>query len=227
MICLICARSGSKGIKNKNIAKIKNKNLLQITIELAKKVKEIDKIILSTDSLKIAKLGRKYGANVPFIRPKHLSKDNSSEWSVWKHAVKFCQKNYNFQNVIILPVVSPLRKLIDIDKSIKLFKKNKKKAVITVSESSRNPYFNMVTLDKNKNAKLVISKKKTVFRRQDAPKVYDISTISYILSKDLINKRKSLFDCQLVAEIIPKSRSLDIDDKFDLEIARILYGRKI
>lgn len=227
MICLICARSGSKGIKSKNIAKIKNKNLLQITIELAKKVKEIDKIILSTDSLKIAKLGRKYGANVPFIRPKHLSKDNSSEWSVWKHAVKFCQKNYNFQNVIILPVVSPLRKLIDIDKSIKLFKKNKKKAVITVSESSRNPYFNMVTLDKNKNAKLVISKKKTVFRRQDAPKVYDISTISYILSKDLINKRKSLFDCQLVAEIIPKSRSLDIDDKFDLEIARILYGRKI
>ena len=227
MICLICARSGSKGIKNKNIAKIKNKNLLQITIELAKKVKEIDKIILSTDSLKIANLGRKYGADVPFIRPKHLSKDNSSEWSVWKHAVKFCQKNYNFQNVIILPVVSPLRKLIDIDKSIKLFKKNKKKAVITVSESSRNPYFNMVTLDKNKNAKLVISKKKTVFRRQDAPKVYDISTISYILSKDLINKRKSLFDCQLVAEIIPKSRSLDIDDKFDLEIARILYGRKI
>lgn len=227
MICLICARSGSKGIKNKNIAKIKNKNLLQITIELAKKVKEIDKIILSTDSLKIANLGRKYGANVPFIRPKHLSKDNSSEWSVWKHAVKFCQKNYNFQNVIILPVVSPLRKLIDIDKSIKLFKKNNKKAVITVSESSRNPYFNMVTLDKNKNAKLVISKKKTVFRRQDAPKVYDISTISYILSKDLINKRKSLFDCQLVAEIIPKSRSLDIDDKFDLEIARILYGRKI
>ena len=196
MICLICARSGSKGIKNKNIAKIKNKNLLQITIELAKKVKEIDKIILSTDSLKIANLGRKYGANVPFIRPKHLSKDNSSEWSVWKHAVKFCQKNYNFQNVIILPVVSPLRKLIDIDKSIKLFKKNNKKAVITVSESSRNPYFNMVTLDKNKNAKLVISKKKTVFRRQDAPKVYDISTISYILSKDLINKRKSLFDCQ-------------------------------
>lgn len=227
MICLICARSGSKGIKNKNIAKIKNKNLLQITIELAKKVKEIDKIILSTDSLKIANLGRKYGADVPFIRPKHLSKDNSSEWSVWKHAVKFCQKNYNFQNVIILPVVSPLRKLIDIDKSIKLFKKNKKKAVITVSESSRNPYFNMVMLDKNKNAKLVISKKKTVFRRQDAPKVYDISTISYILSKNLINKRKSLFDCQLVAEIIPKSRSLDIDDKFDLEIARILYGRKI
>ena len=227
MICLTCARSGSKGIKNKNIAKIKNKNLLQITIELAKKVKEIDKIILSTDSLKIANLGRKYGADVPFIRPKHLSKDNSSEWSAWKHAVKFCQKNYNFQNVIILPVVSPLRKLIDIDKSIKLFKKNNKKAVITVSESSRNPYFNMVTLDKNKNAKLVISKKKTVFRRQDAPKVYDISTISYILSKDLINKRKSLFDCQLVAEIIPKSRSLDIDDKFDLEIARILYGRKI
>lgn len=74
---------------------------------------------------------------------------------------------------------------------------------------------------------LLLVKKKTVFRRQDAPKVYDISTISYILSKDLINKRKSLFDCQLVAEIIPKSRSLDIDDKFDLEIARILYGRKI
>lgn len=227
MICLICARSGSKGIKNKNIKKIKKKSLLQITIQLAKKVKEIDKIILSTDSTKIANLGRKYGAIAPFIRPKHLSRDNSSEWSVWKHAVKFCQKKYNFQDVIILPVVSPLRSLIDIKKSIKLFKKNKKKGVITVCESSRNPYFNMVTLDKNKNAKLVINKKKTPFRRQDAPKVYDICTISYILSKNLINKHKSLFDCRLVAEIVPKSRSLDIDDKFDLEIAKILYGRKI
>jgi CMP-N-acetylneuraminic acid synthetase len=172
-------------------------------------------------------MGKKYGAYVPFLRPKKLSKDNSSEWSVWQHAIDFCQKNYHFEDVIILPVVSPLRKLIDINKSIKLYKKNRNKCVITVTNSSRNPYFNMVTLDKNKNAKLVIDKKKNFFRRQDAPKVYDICTVSYILNKKLINKHKSLFDCKLVAEIIPKYRSLDIDDKFDLEIARSLYGKKI
>lgn len=226
MLCLICVRSGSKGLKNKNILKINNKSLLQITIEIAKKIKEINHIILSTDSIKIAKLGKKYGAKVLFLRPKRLSQDNSPEWKVWQHAVKECEKTLKFQDVIILPVVSPLRNVSDINKTISTYKKNRDKCVITVSESYRNPYFNMVKLDKKNIPTILIKKKKSFYRRQETPKVYDMCTVSYVLNKDIIRNNKNLFDCDLVADLIPKSRSIDIDDKYDLEIARFLYGKK-
>lgn len=227
MLCLICARSGSKGLKNKNILKIQKKSLLQITIELAKKIKQVKKIVLSTDSKLIAKIGKKYGAIVPFLRPKNLSNDKTPEWKVWQHAIKMVQVFFNFNDVLILPVVSPLKNTEDIKKMLKMYKKNKNSCVIGVSESSHNPFFNMVTLDKKKNVKIAIQKQKEFFRRQDAPKVYDISTTGYILSKKNILEKKSIFECNLKAEIIAKERSIDIDTKLDFLIAKYLYERKI
>ena len=93
-VVFIFARSGSKGLKNKNIKKFSGKPLIYWTIKQAKKIKNIDSIILSTDSIKIANLGKKYGASVYFIRPKKLASDNSPEWLSWKHAVKFIQKKF-------------------------------------------------------------------------------------------------------------------------------------
>jgi CMP-N-acetylneuraminic acid synthetase len=227
MLCLICARSGSKGLINKNLSKINNKSLLQITIEAAKKIKNIKYIVLSTDSIRIAKIGKKFGATVPFIRPKYLSTDGASEWKVWQHAIKKCEKNFDFNDVIILPVVSPLRIAIDIKKTINTYKKNTKSCIITVCESHRNPYFNMVKLNSKKNAKIFLSSKKKILRRQDAPEAYDMCTISYVLNKKTIKNKDSLFSCNLKAVIIPKSRSIDIDNLHDLKLARLLYGKKI
>ena len=85
---LICARSGSKGIKNKNIRIFKSKPLISYPIKSAQRIKEIVSISVSTDSKKIAKLAKKYGAEIPFIRPKKLSGDKVKEWDVWKHFVK-------------------------------------------------------------------------------------------------------------------------------------------
>ena len=92
IIALICARGGSKGIKNKNLLKIGKKSLLRISIEQAKKIKAIKKIFVSTDSKKIAREAAKYGAIVPFIRPKNLGKDTTPEILVWRHAVNFLNK---------------------------------------------------------------------------------------------------------------------------------------
>ena len=89
LVALICARGGSKGIKNKNLIKIKNKSLIRISIEHAKKIKSIKRIFVSTDSKIIAKEAIKYGAEVPFIRPKKLAMDNTPEIYVWRHAIKF------------------------------------------------------------------------------------------------------------------------------------------
>ena len=163
MLCLICVRSGSKGLPNKNIKKINGKTLLEITIDLAKKLNFIKKIVISTDSKKYANISKKKGVSVPFLRPKSLSRDKTNEWDVWKHAIKNVEKIFSFEDVIILPVVSPLRTKDDINNIIKKYKQNKKKAVITITESTRNPYFNMV-FDKKKNLRklsLKIYQKKT------------------------------------------------------------------
>ena len=89
ILCLICARSGSKGVKNKNIKKFHGKPLIYWTIKQAKSLPEIKDVFISTDSKKIGNVAKKYGAKVPFLRPKKLAKDNSKEWDVWKHAINF------------------------------------------------------------------------------------------------------------------------------------------
>ena len=85
---LICARSGSKGIKNKNIRKFNSKPLIFYPINLAKKINEIKTVSVSTDSKKIADISKNFGAEIPFLRPKKLSRDKSNEWDVWKHFAK-------------------------------------------------------------------------------------------------------------------------------------------
>ena len=90
--CLICARGGSKGIKNKNIKNFHGKHLIEWTFKIAKDVNKFSNIILSTDSKKIAFIGRKNNIDVPFLRPKSLAKDSSKEINVWKHALRYLKK---------------------------------------------------------------------------------------------------------------------------------------
>jgi CMP-N-acetylneuraminic acid synthetase len=94
VFCFIFARGGSKSVKNKNIVNFNNKPLIANTILQAKRIKLIDKIFVSTDSRKIAKIASNYGAIIPFIRPKKLATDTSPEYLAWKHAIKSCEKLY-------------------------------------------------------------------------------------------------------------------------------------
>ena len=98
LICIIPARKGSKGLKNKNIKKLRNIPLIAWSILTAKKCKLIDELIVSTDSIEISKIAKKYGAKVPFIRPKKLANDKSSTFSVLKHAINF----YKNKNIFLI-----------------------------------------------------------------------------------------------------------------------------
>ena len=224
-IALICARGGSKGLKNKNIKNFDGKPLIAWTILLAKKVKEIDRVIVSTESEKIANISKKYGAEVPFLRPKKLSLDYSPEWKVWKHAVNFLKKqNEKPTGIIILHATSPLRSTKDIKKCIKLFKKHKK-TTISVSEAYRNPFYNMVKKE-NSFFKLVNFKKK-IRSRQLAPRVYDMTTVCWMLRPETILKNNFLFDDKVVGFVVPKNRAVDIDDKYDFNYALLLKKKNL
>jgi CMP-N-acetylneuraminic acid synthetase len=125
-IILIPARSGSKRLKNKNILKVKGKRLLFFTIQQALKVKNIDHVIVSTDSLKYAKIAREYGAKVYYLRPKNISKDNSSDFDVFLYNENWVNKNLNFKTDIYIHLrpTFPIREISHINKMIKVMEKN-------------------------------------------------------------------------------------------------------
>ena len=222
---LICARGGSKGLKDKNLKKINGVHLIGHAINIAKSIKKIDKIIVSTDSKKIANIAKKYGADVPFLRPKKISKDDSQEIDAWKHSIKYLEeKKFEYDALISLPCTSPLRTIKDIKKCIKRFETNLFDSIITIKDSIRNPYFNMV--EKKKNFfKIVVKGKKYIHNRQDAPEVFDVCTICFISRISFIKKAKNLFDGKVGAVKIPSKRSIDIDNNDDYELAKYYYEK--
>ena len=220
----IFARGGSKGLPNKNIRFLAGKPLIAWAIEHALAVDRIEKVVVSTDSLEIAAIARHYGAEVPFIRPYELSRDNSPEWLAWRHALEYFRHTVGEipEVMVSIPATAPLRLSIDIENSLDEYYKGGCDAVISVTEAHRNPYFNMVKKNIDGTVGLVNSPKGVVSRRQDAPIVFDITTICYTVRADFILSHNSIFDGQVRAVHVPIERAIDIDTLLDFQIAESL-----
>jgi N-acylneuraminate cytidylyltransferase len=227
VIAFIFARSGSKGLANKNIRNFAGKPLIAWSIEHAKSVSRIRRIIVSTDSEEIASIAKEYGAEVPFLRPKELATDESPEWLSWQHALNFVIREENkLPDVMIsLPVTAPLRKPLDVDNCLDCFYLNKADVVVTVTDAHRSPYFNMIKLRNNGLVELVIKAQKNIKRRQDAPLVFDMTTVAYVAKPKFVLDNNSLFSGNVYSVNIPVERSIDIDTLFDFEIAEFLFQR--
>lgn len=214
--CFIFARGGSKRLKNKNLIKIKNKSLLRISIDIAKKINSINKIIVSTDSVKITNEAKKNKVNY-ILRPKKLCTSKSNEFESWKHAIKYFEdKDINFDYFLSLPTTAPLRKVTDINKLISTFKRKKFDLMFCVTKTNRYPNYNMVK--KNKKSLQVLSKEKI-----NKKKIFDMTTVGYLSTPRFIKNSNNIFDGKVGCIEIPRERSLDIDDSFDLKVARFLY----
>jgi len=225
-------RGGSQGLKNKNYRLINGKPLMYFTIKQAIKAKIFDHIVVSTDSKKILKIAKSYGAEGWFIRPKKLSSNTSAKMPVIQHAVreaeKFYQKKFDF--IIDLDATSPLRKVEDIVNAYKVFVKKKPDFLITGTRSKKNPYFNVVEI-MNKKIKLVKSIKKKVFeRRQDCPKTYDLNAAIYIWNRKTAmnsgNNLKAYDKGKVILYEMPDSRSIDIDSELDFNLVEFLLKKE-
>lgn len=226
-IALICARGGSKGLPGKNIRMLNGKPLIGWAIDLAKSLTQVRRILVSTDSEEIAEISRKFGADVPFQRPKELADDNSSEWLVWRHALDFIKSEEGKypDSLLVLPVTAPLRSKEDVEECLDVFNKKKPDIVVTVTDAHRSPYFNMIKKNEQGFAELVIQNDKKVFRRQDAPIVYDMTTVAYVSRPDFIMNSPGIFDGKVFPVGIPQERAVDIDSLRDFEYAEFLLGQ--
>ena len=226
-IVLICARGGSKGLPNKNIYNFLGKPLISWAISMAKRLENVSRVIVSTDSESIAEIAINAGAEVPFMRPDDLSTDESPEWLSWRHAIKYLEKEgeKNF-NLIVLPTTSPLRREVDVNNCITEFEKGNSDVVITVTEPHRNPYFNMVQNNKLGFSEIVVNDKNKFTRRQDSPEVFDMTTVAFVASVPFVKEYDHIFEGRVRSVEVPKKYSIDIDTFFDMEIAEFL-GQKM
>lgn len=225
----IFARGGSKGVPRKNIRPLAGKPLIVHAIEAAKGVSDISHIIVSTDDQEIAEVAKQYGAEVPFMRPVELAQDKSPELLAWKHAIETVEKElgHPVDVMVSVPTTSPMRSSEDVAACLKLLLESDADIVIAVTEANRSPYFNMVTIDEEKNAKLVIPPVGGVLtRRQDAPAVYDMTTVCYAVRGAYIKTTTAVMAGKVKAVVVPKDRALDIDTMMDFEIAEFLMAKR-
>jgi CMP-N,N'-diacetyllegionaminic acid synthase len=224
ILCTICARGGSKGVKNKNIKPINDKPLIAYTIEQAKQSKLFEHIVISTDSDDIENISKEYGAEVFFKRNDKMASDTAGKLDVIKDAFMKSEKYYNtkFDYLIDLDATAPLRMVDDIINSFGQFLDNNNDNLITAMPSRRSPYFNLV--EQNKNGKVYLSKTldNSIVRRQDAPVSYDMNASIYIWKRDIILNEKTLFLDNTGLYVMPESRSIDIDTEIDYKFVEFL-----
>jgi len=222
----IFARGGSKGLPRKNLLPLGGKSLLAHAIVVALECPSLDRVIVSTDDREIAETARAHGAEVPFLRPAELAGDETPEWLAWQHAIRFVQEEAGegLGIFVSLPPTSPLRSVEDVEACIRTLAGSDADMVITVREAERNPYFNMVLLDRDGSARLVIEPESKVYRRQDAPAVYDMTTVAYVARPEFILTHSSIFQGRVRAVVVPPERALDIDTELDLKLAELLLS---
>lgn len=218
ILSIIPARGGSKGIKGKNIIDLCGKPLIAYSINSALGSVYVDDIVVTTDSIQIAEIARKYGAEVPFMRPKQLAEDNSKTIDAVIHAIEELKKRGRaYDCVVLLQATQPLRTSDDIDSAIEEYYKRGEKGLVSVSVVEDNPIL-IRTLNENQELSPMLPVSSTC-RRQDMPTYYKVNGCIYINKVSDLNINTS-FNDNRVPYIMPAERSVDIDEMKDIQLAK-------
>tara|TARA_R110002012_G_scaffold47399_1_gene124212 strand:- start:20038 stop:20736 length:699 start_codon:yes stop_codon:yes gene_type:complete len=224
-IATICARGGSVGVPGKNIRPLMGKPLIVYTIEQALEVPGIDRVFVSTDAQSIADVARMAGAEVPFLRPDHLATSNAPKLAAIEHLIAWIEQEHGPVGTIVdLDPTSPLRNLEDITACMRLLDGDTD-VVITGYEADKNPYFNMVEEKPDSRIGLVKSPESGVVARQQAPKVYSMNASIYVWRRASLGK--GLWEGTQRLHVMPRERSVDIDEPIDFDIVEFLMQRRV
>ena len=216
----VFARGGSKGLPGKNIRPLGDMPLLAHSIRAGFEA-SADQVFVSTDAPDIAEVARAYNAEV-IDRPPELATDTASEWLAWQHAIQHLRgQGRDFDVFVSLPATAPLRSAEDVQQCLQALDDDTD-VVVTVSTASRSPYFNMIIREADGSSRLVLGDAGYT-RRQDAPPVYDMTTVAYVTRPDFIMRASGLFQGRVRSIVVPKERAIDIDDALDFLVAEVLY----
>lgn len=227
-LAIIPARSGSKGLRDKNIKLLSGKPLLAYSIEAAKVSGLFDEIMVSTDSEAYAQLAVEWGASVPFLRSEALSDDLASSWDVVKDVIESYRKSgVEFDTVTLLQPTSPLRTAHDILKGFELMNEMDANVVVAVCEVDHSPLW-ANTLPEDFSMEQFLRPEIVGMPRQSIPTYYRINGALYIVKIDYLIKALNIYAEKSFAVVMSKESSVDIDDQLDFTIAEVLiHARNI
>ena len=211
-IAIIPARQNSKRLKNKNLKNFLGKPLIYYSINEAKKSNLISEVVVSTDSKRIAKISKKLGAIVPFLRNKKLSGDKIETIDVINDLYKkYIYKKNAIRQLIILQPTSPLRDYKDINDSIKFFKKKKADLLMSVSLAKpKNWYYELKS-----NNRIILNENKIEVNTNN----YLLNGAIYIYNIKIFKKK--IFPKEIYGYVMDKKKSIDIDDQIDFDVAKL------
>ena len=229
MLAIIPARGGSKGILGKNIKELCGKPLIAYTIEAALKARKIDRVVVSTDSKEIAEVAMQYGAEIPFMRPSYLAKDDSSAVDVYLHAVEFLEKKdgLHIDKFVVLLPTAPLRDAYEIDCAVQTMEKCACTTLISVAEADvpASWYYQMNENRVINNAGFDADN--AIKNRQMNCQYYVPNGAIYILDYQLLKRKRTYYTDDTIGYVMTKKKSVDIDTEDDFEYAEYLLRKKM
>lgn len=227
-ICFIAARGGSKGVKRKNIRLFSGKPLIAHSIESAINSKVFSHVIVSTEDYEIAKISKKYGAEIPFKRPKKLAVDHASMKDVLIHGIKSLQSlGYKFDEFVSRDCTAPFIRHKDIAGSLRLLRKEKCNAVFGVYKQHFNPYFNMMEIDKKGFLKMSKAVGERPVSRQLAPAVYQLNGFFTYNVEKFLKYKEPIKIPKSLPFFIPEETGWMIDTEIQFNIAEVMLKKGI
>lgn len=222
VLIIIPARGGSKGIPRKNIKPLNGKPLIYYAIDMARAITADENICVSTDDVEIKSVVEAYGLQVPFLRPNELSTDTAGTYEVLIHALNFYEeqgKQYN--TVLLLQTTSPFRTAEQVKEALQLFDNSNADMVVSVKECPANPYYNVY--EEDMDGYLHVCKGDgNVFRRQDAPKVYEYNGAIYIMNADELKRTHMHKMPHRIKFVMDAKSSFDLDTMQDWKMAEMM-----
>lgn len=225
-LAIIPARSGSKGIKDKNIKLLAGIPLMGYTIKAALESNMYEKVMVSTDSEKYAQIAKELGAEVPFLRSETTSRDTSTSWAVVREVVdQYRGQGYKFDSITLLQPTSPLRNADDIIEAYKLFDAKNANSIISVCEAEHSPLWSNI-LGPDLSMERFAETDDAVSGRQQLPIYYRQNGAIYIINDITLNNIHNIFKEKCYAYIMEQSHSIDIDSELDFMIAEAILNVK-
>jgi len=223
---VIPARGGSKGVKNKNITSLNGKPLIAYTIDAAKKSKLLTHAVVSTDNTVIASVAKKYGGDVPFMRPSNLATDSAPSAPVVAHALQFMEEHHGltYDAIMLLQPTTPLRLASDIDRAIELWLNSDSDSLVSVVNVGAEHPLRMKRIVGERLVNYIDQGMEDMRPRQELPAVYIRNGAIYLTSRELFVATKSLVGEDVVPYIMPEERSVNIDASKDLFYADYLLS---
>jgi len=228
-ICTICARGGSKGVKNKNIRELAGKPLIALSLEQARYSGIFDLIAVSSDSSEILDAARSHGADLLVARPPQLASDTAAKLPVIRHCVEEAEQFFGkrFDVIVDLDATSPLRLVEDIQGAVDLLESSNVSNVITAAPARRSPYFNLVELSEDGVVRLSKPLQKPIVRRQDSPQCFDMNASIYVWKRSALFDYPTVFNADTRLFVMPEERSIDIDTELDFEIVELMMKKRV